>query len=112
MLAEIEVGGVTISGLQGMGGIGKTALALKLVELGNAFYLLGESRHAIQFYEQQLDIVREIGDPVAKALRSATWAMPMPFWVRLAVLSSSMNNNCPSLATLATAAAKALVCGI
>src|ERR1051325_2041514 len=33
LLASIEVGGVTISGLQGMGCIGKTALALKLVEL-------------------------------------------------------------------------------
>ena len=33
LLDSIEVGGVTISGLQGMGGIGKTALALKLVEL-------------------------------------------------------------------------------
>jgi tetratricopeptide (TPR) repeat protein len=33
LLSAIEVGGVTISGLQGMGGIGKTALALKLVEL-------------------------------------------------------------------------------
>ncbi len=33
LLALIETGGVTISGLQGMGGIGKTALALKLVEL-------------------------------------------------------------------------------
>jgi tetratricopeptide (TPR) repeat protein len=33
LLAAIEVGGVTISGLQGLGGIGKTALALKLVEL-------------------------------------------------------------------------------
>jgi Effector-associated domain 10 len=32
LLAAIEQGGVTISGLQGMGGIGKTALALKLVE--------------------------------------------------------------------------------
>ena len=32
LLASIEIGGVTISGLQGMGGIGKTALALKLVE--------------------------------------------------------------------------------
>ncbi len=33
LLASIEIGGVTISGLQGMGGIGKTALAFKLVEL-------------------------------------------------------------------------------
>ncbi len=33
LLASIEIGGVTISGLQGMGGIGKTALALKLVDL-------------------------------------------------------------------------------
>ena len=33
LLSAIEVSGVTISGLQGMGGIGKTALALKLVEL-------------------------------------------------------------------------------
>jgi len=32
LLVAIEQGGVTISGLQGMGGIGKTALALKLVE--------------------------------------------------------------------------------
>ena len=32
LLSAIEAGGVTISGLQGMGGIGKTALALKLVE--------------------------------------------------------------------------------
>ncbi len=33
LLSSIEIGGVTISGLQGMGGIGKTALAFKLVEL-------------------------------------------------------------------------------
>src|SRR4029078_11296427 len=32
LIAAIEHGGVTISGLQGLGGIGKTALALKLVE--------------------------------------------------------------------------------
>jgi tetratricopeptide (TPR) repeat protein len=32
LLTAIEAGGVTISGLQGMGGIGKTVLALKLVE--------------------------------------------------------------------------------
>jgi hypothetical protein len=33
LLTAIEVGGVTISGLHGMGGIGKTALAFKLAEL-------------------------------------------------------------------------------
>jgi hypothetical protein len=38
LLAAIEVGGVSISGLQGMGGIGKTALALKLVELLKSRY--------------------------------------------------------------------------
>ena len=32
LMAKMETGGVTISGLQGMGGIGKTALALKLAE--------------------------------------------------------------------------------
>ena len=32
LLTTIERGGVTISGLQGLGGIGKTAFALKLVE--------------------------------------------------------------------------------
>ncbi len=38
LLNAIEQGGVTISGLQGMGGIGKTALALKLVEQLKARY--------------------------------------------------------------------------
>ena len=38
LLAAIEAGGVTISGLQGLGGIGKTALALKLVELPKPRY--------------------------------------------------------------------------
>jgi hypothetical protein len=33
LLGAIKQTGITISGLQGMGGIGKTALALKLVEL-------------------------------------------------------------------------------
>ncbi|MCI0690833.1 alpha/beta fold hydrolase [candidate division KSB1 bacterium] len=32
LMAKMETGGVTISGLQGMGGIGKTVLALKLAE--------------------------------------------------------------------------------
>jgi tetratricopeptide (TPR) repeat protein len=33
LMSKIERGGVTISGLQGLGGVGKTALALKLAEL-------------------------------------------------------------------------------
>jgi tetratricopeptide (TPR) repeat protein len=33
LMSRIERGGVTISGLQGLGGVGKTALALKLAEL-------------------------------------------------------------------------------
>ena len=32
LMAAVEKGGVTISGLQGLGGVGKTALALKLAE--------------------------------------------------------------------------------
>ena len=32
LLSKVEAGGVAISGLQGMGGVGKTALALKLAE--------------------------------------------------------------------------------
>src|SRR4029077_8962862 len=32
LLAAVKTGGVTISGLQGLGGVGKTALALKLAE--------------------------------------------------------------------------------
>src|SRR5215208_2036976 len=43
LLASIEIGGVTISGLQGMGGIGKTALAFNLVELL-------KPRYPAQFY--------------------------------------------------------------
>jgi hypothetical protein len=32
LMEKLEHGGVTISGLQGLGGVGKTALALKLAE--------------------------------------------------------------------------------
>src|SRR5258707_10419010 len=32
LLKAVKTGGVTISGLQGLGGVGKTALALKLAE--------------------------------------------------------------------------------
>lgn len=34
LMSKIERGGVTISGLQGLGGVGKTALALKLARVG------------------------------------------------------------------------------
>jgi tetratricopeptide (TPR) repeat protein len=39
LMAKVEKGGLTISGLQGMGGIGKTALALKLAEQLRPRYL-------------------------------------------------------------------------
>jgi MinD-like ATPase involved in chromosome partitioning or flagellar assembly/tetratricopeptide (TPR) repeat protein len=38
LLEAVKTGGVTISGLQGMGGVGKTALALKLAELLKSNY--------------------------------------------------------------------------
>lgn len=38
LLAAVKTGGVTISGLQGLGGVGKTALALKLAEQLKADY--------------------------------------------------------------------------
>ena len=60
--------GATISGLTGMGGIGKTALGdrrdegLSLGNLGNAYVALGEAHKAVEFYQQALIIAREIGD--------------------------------------------------
>src|SRR5215204_2650063 len=73
LLASIEIGGVTISGLQGMGGIGKTALALKLVELLNARYpdaqfyldLKGASTQPLTVAEALAHIVRAY-HPAAK----------------------------------------------
>jgi len=73
LLTEIEVGGVTISGLQGMGGIGKTALALKLVELLKPRYpdaqffldLKGASAQALTVAEALAHVVRAY-HPTAK----------------------------------------------
>ncbi|HKU77035.1 MAG TPA: tetratricopeptide repeat protein, partial [Pyrinomonadaceae bacterium] len=66
LLASIEIGGVTISGLQGMGGVGKTALALKLVELLKPRYpdaqffldLKGASAQPLTVAEALVHVVR------------------------------------------------------
>ena len=73
LLASIQMGGVTISGLQGMGGIGKTALALKLVELLKPRYpdaqffldLKGASTQPLTVAEALAHIVRAY-HPTAK----------------------------------------------
>ncbi len=73
LLASIETGGVTISGLQGMGGIGKTALAFKLVELLKPRYpdaqffldLKGASTQPLTVAEALVHIVRAY-HPAAK----------------------------------------------
>jgi NB-ARC domain-containing protein len=66
LLTAIEVGGVTISALQGMGGIGKTVLAFKLVELLKPRYphaqffldLKGASAQPLTVAEAQAHVVR------------------------------------------------------
>src|ERR1044072_5271637 len=73
LLSGIEAGGVTISGLQGMGGIGKTALALKLVELLKPRYpdaqfyldLKGASTQPLSVSEELAHVVRAY-HPTAK----------------------------------------------
>ena len=45
------------------------------VVLGNAYFDLGETHRAIQFYEQQLAIVREIGDRRGEGI--ALWNMSL-----------------------------------
>ncbi len=73
LLSAIEVGGVTISGLQGMGGIGKTVLALKLVELLKSRYphaqffldLKGASTQPLTVVEALAHVVRAY-HPIAK----------------------------------------------
>jgi len=73
LLTSIEIGGVTISGLQGMGGIGKTALAFKLVELLKPRYpdaqffldLKGASKQPLTVAEALAHVVRAY-HPAAK----------------------------------------------
>lgn len=90
LLASIEVGGVTISGLQGMGGIGKTALALKLVELLKPRYpdaqffldLKGASTQPLTVGEALAHVVRAY-HPAAKLpdTESVAWILSLrPRW--------------------------------
>jgi tetratricopeptide (TPR) repeat protein len=73
LLAAIETGGVTISGLQGLGGIGKTALAFKIVELLKPSYpdaqffldLKGASAQPLTVAEALAHVVRAY-HPTAK----------------------------------------------
>src|SRR5215216_6221635 len=79
LLAAIEHGGVTISGLQGMGGIGKTALALKLVEQLKPRYpdaqiyldLKGASTQPLSAAEALAHVIRSF-HPAAKLPDSET----------------------------------------
>jgi tetratricopeptide (TPR) repeat protein len=55
---------------------------------------LGETRRAIQFYEQQLAIVREIGDRRGEGNALGNLGnLPTPTWARPAAPSSSMNKQ-------------------
>lgn len=73
LLTAIEHGGVTISGLQGLGGIGKTALALKLVEQLKPRYpdaqfyidLKGASNEPLTVTEALAHVIRAY-NPLAK----------------------------------------------
>src|SRR6185369_9394199 len=79
LLAAIEQGGLTISGLQGMGGIGKTALALKLVEQLKPRYpdaqlyldLKGASAQPLPAAEALAHVIRSY-HPAAKLPESET----------------------------------------
>jgi tetratricopeptide (TPR) repeat protein len=79
LLSAIAVGGVTISGLQGMGGIGKTSVALKLVELLKPRYpdaqffldLKGASNQPLATGDALAHVVRSY-HPTAKLPESET----------------------------------------
>lgn len=79
LLAAIKQGGVTISGLQGLGGIGKTALALKLVEQLKSSYpdaqfyldLKGASNQPLAINEALAHVIRAY-HPAAKLPDSQT----------------------------------------
>ena len=79
LLTTIERGGVTISGLQGLGGIGKTAFALKLVEQLKPYYpdaqfyldLKGASAEPLSVTEALGHVIRSY-HPAAKLPESET----------------------------------------
>jgi tetratricopeptide (TPR) repeat protein len=79
LLAAIEYGGITISGLQGLGGIGKTALAVKLVQQLKSRYpdaqfyldLRGTSAQPLSVSEVSAHVVRAY-HPTAKLPDSET----------------------------------------
>lgn len=84
LLAKLETGGVTISGLQGMGGIGKTALALKLAERLTPRYpdaqffldLKGTSDKPLSPAEAMAHVIRAY-HPTAKLPESETELKPL-----------------------------------
>jgi len=84
LMAKLETGGVTISGLQSMGGIGKTVLALKLAELLTPRYpdaqffldLKGASDKPLSPAEAMAHIIRAY-HPTAKLPESETELKPL-----------------------------------
>jgi len=84
LMAKMETGGVTISGLQGMGGIGKTALALKLAEWLTPRYpdaqffldLKGASDKPLSPAEAMAHVIRAY-HPVAKLPESEIELKPL-----------------------------------
>jgi hypothetical protein len=74
LMSRIEQGGVTISGLQGLGGISKTALALKLGRRITRAIAYNRPRNrrrakAIAHVEASLEILEQIESPYAEWAR-------------------------------------------
>ena len=61
--------------------------------MGLAYADLGEVRKAIEYYNQALAIIREIGDRRGEGAAWATWAMPTPIWARRAKPSSTTSRR-------------------